>query len=668
MHGSTETITLGLLGLIPLLPLIGAIVNGLLGARASKGFVHTVATGAMLGAFGLSVLAVVKLCATGYDDGAGHQNYIPHVYQYMEWVALDNLTLSVRLWLDTLSAVMLLIITGVGTLIHLYSIGYMSEEKSYARYFAYLNFFVFAMLMLVLGDNLVTLFLGWEGVGVASYLLIGFYYEDNKNADAGKKAFIANRVGDFAVLVGMFLLFQLVGTLTIPEIRERIAFLDGNQLAQVGGWITAITILFFIGCTGKSAQLPLYVWLPDAMAGPTPVSALIHAATMVTAGIYLIARMNFLFVLSPTTMTVIAVIGALTALFAATIALTQFDIKKVLAYSTVSQLGFMFVAVGTGSFFAGVFHLMTHAFFKALLFLAAGSVIHGVQGEQDLRKMGGLKAWMPVTRWTFLLGCLAIAGVPLFSGFFSKDEILWFALSNQHVLGGVNLGWVLWGTMLLSAALTAFYMFRLYFLTFTGTNRSDADAQSKIHESPATMTIPLVVLAFLSVVGGFVGIPAALGEPLGLPNLLHDWLYPVIAPGEALFVQRLDSGVLWMSMGAAVGVALVGIGLAYARYGRGHDPSSDLENAGPVFRFVYNKYYVDELYEWILVRPLRFAGRVFAKFVDKLLIDTILVGMFGAIARWTSEQLGHFQNGNTQRYAAVMVLGLSVILGLLFFL
>lgn len=665
MHGTAETIQLGLLGLIPLLPLLGAIVNGVIGSKMPKAFVHTVATGAMAIAFVLSAFAVWTLVQTGVDDGTGHNFYTPHTFQYFEWIVAGDLSINAALWLDPLSAIMLLVITGIGTLIHLYSIGYMSEEPSYARYFAYLNFFVFSMLMLVLGDNLILLFLGWEGVGLASYLLIGFYYEDDKNADAGKKAFITNRVGDFAVLVGMFLLFQFAGTLTIPEVREMIAHLSTEQLGQVNGWITAIAIFFFIGCTGKSAQVPLYVWLPDAMAGPTPVSALIHAATMVTAGVYLIARMNFLFTLSPTAMTVIAIIGCITALMAATIGVTQFDIKKVLAYSTVSQLGFMFIAVGTGSMFAGVFHLMTHAFFKALLFLGSGSVIMGMHHEQDIRKMGGLKTWMPITRWTFLIGCLAIAGFPLFSGFFSKDEILWYALSNQHVLGGLNLGWIIWGVTLLTAGITSFYMFRLYFLTFEGENRADAETQSHIQESPATMTIPLIVLAALSLVGGFIGVPHVLGEPLGIPNVLHDWLHQVIAPGEAMYVTGKPEGLIWLSMGAAISVGLLGIGLAYLKYGRGHDPTNDLEEAGAAYQVVYNKYYVDEFYQATIGRGLRVGGVFLHKVVDEVLIDLLLVRMFAITARWGGSVLRVFQNGNTQRYAAYMVLGVGLILILL---
>ena len=664
MHAQ-DVIEFSLLGIIPLLPLFGAIINGLIGSRMPKAFVHTVACGAMLLAFGLSLVAVLQLRSTGVDDGHGHMLYTPLVHTYFEWFNVGGLQINAALWLDPLSAIMLLIITGVGFLIHLYSTGYMSEEPSYARYFTYLNFFVFAMLMLVLGDNLVLLFLGWEGVGLASYLLIGFWYQDEDKAAAGKKAFITNRVGDFAVLIGMFLLFQLAGSLTIPEVREYISLMSTEQLALSGGMITAIAIFLFIGCTGKSAQVPLYVWLPDAMEGPTPVSALIHAATMVTAGVYLIARMNFLFALSPTAMTIIAVVGAITALFAATIGITQFDIKKVLAYSTVSQLGFMFIAVGSGSFFAGVFHLMTHAFFKALLFLGSGSVIHGMHHEQDIRKMGGLKKWMPITRWTFLLGCLAIAGFPLFSGFFSKDEILWYALSNQHVLGGLNLNYLIWGMTLLTAGMTSFYMFRLYFLTFEGECRADEHTQEHIHESPAVMTIPLIVLAVLSVVGGFVGIPHILGHPLHLPNVMHDWLHQVIWPGEAMYTYSMGDGMAWLSMALAVAIGLGGIGLAYLKFGRGHDPTNDLENAGRLYKVVYDKYYVDEAYEATFGRGLLVAGRFCHRVIDVVLIDLLLVRMFAYTMAFLGGVLRHFQNGNVQRYAAYTMIGLAVILYLL---
>jgi NADH-quinone oxidoreductase subunit L len=658
---NAETTTYGLLGLIPLLPALGALFNAVFGSKLPKKAVHTVAVGTMLVAFVLAIISVVTIAQGGVADGHGHTTYPALTYEYFTWFAVHNLEISATLYLDTLSAVMLLIITGVGFLIHLYSIGYMEGDESYSRYFTYLNLFIFAMLMLVLGDSVVVLFLGWEGVGLASYLLIGFWYSDEAKASAGKKAFITNRVGDFAVLIGMFLVFNLFGTLSIPEMREVVSQMGEGQLIAISGLITAACICFFIGCTGKSAQIPLYVWLPDAMAGPTPVSALIHAATMVTAGVYLIARMNFLFALSPLAMTIVMVVGALTAFFAATIGCTQFDIKKVLAYSTVSQLGFMFVAVGAGSFFAGIFHLMTHAFFKALLFLGSGSVIHGMHHEQDIRKMGGLRKYMPITSWTFLLACLAIAGFPLFSGFFSKDEILWYALANENVLGGTHIGWIVWGISLAAAALTAFYMFRLYFLPFEGECRADDETKEHIHESPWTMTVPLMVLAALSVVGGFIGVPYILGDPLGIPNVLHDWLHGVIWPGEALFDYAVPKSFAWLSMGAATLVGLGGIGVAWFMY-REHDPTEDLENAGKAYHVVYDKYYVDEFYGATVVRGVRDLGRAFYHFVDVVLIDLLLVRMWGYTLDVLGSVLRQFQNGNVQRYAAYTVLGLGVIL------
>lgn len=663
MHGDVETIHFGLLGLIPLLPLMGMIINGLIGTKMPRRFVHVVGTGSMFIAFCISVFAVWSLYNTGVPDGSGHTFYTPLNYSYFEWFSVGALTVKAGLWLDPLSAMMLLIVTGVGTLIHLYSQGYMSDDPSYARFFSYLNYFIFSMLLLVLGENILVLFLGWEGVGVASYLLIGYYFDETPNADAGRKAFFANRVGDFAFLVGMFLLFQLVGTLNIPDVREAISHLTGGQLAHVQGWITGITLCLFIGATGKSAQIPLYVWLPDAMAGPTPVSALMHAATMVTAGVYLIARMNFLFALAPITMNVIAIIGVLTALMAATIGCTQFDIKKVLAYSTVSQLGFMMIAVGTGGMFAGVFHLMTHAFFKALLFLGAGSVIMGMHHEQDMRHMGGLKKWMPITRWTYLIACLAISGIPPFSGFFSKDEILWSALSHQNVLGGLPLNWVIWALTLVTAGLTAFYMFRSYFMTFEGENRADEHTREHIQESPWTMTFPLVVLAVLAIVGGFVGIP----HILGLPAVMHDYMHQVFAPSEGLYTTVASDGLAWMSMLASIVVAGSGVAFAYLKYGRGHDPREDLENSGKVFKVVYNKYYVDELYDVVFVRGLMHGGgRILHRFVDNVLIDLLLVRMVAITGKWIGGAIALFHNGNVQRYAGYMVIGLGLILIFLF--
>ena len=658
----------GLLAWIILLPLAGAVFNGLLGSRLPKALVSTVASGTVGVAFLLSLHAVWTLAAGGVPEpGTGKTVYAGLIQHLMPWFSVGGLNVDFTFRLDVLSAVPLLLITGIGFLIHIFSIGYMAEEKAFWRYFTYLNFFVFAMLVLVLADSLVVLFLGWEGVGVASYLLIGFWYEDSEKASAGKKAFITNRVGDFAVLLGLFLLFLLAGTLDVTGLRDWASTLTEVQVASFGGLIALACLLLFVGCTGKSAQIPLYVWLPDAMAGPTPVSALIHAATMVTAGVYLIGRLSFLFALSPEVMTTIALVGGLTAFFAATIGVVQNDIKKVLAYSTVSQLGFMFLAVGVGSFFAGVFHLMTHAFFKALLFLGSGSVIHAMHHEQDIRKMGGLKAYMPITRWTFLIGCLAIAGVPFFSGFFSKDEILWYTLANEHLLGGVNLSWFLWFLALGTAFLTAFYMFRLYFLTFEGECRADAHTKEHLHESPLSMTLPLVVLAILAAFGGFAGIPPVLGKLVGVPNVLHDWLYTVVGPGEALFAYRFEGyGMAWLSMAAATAVGLGGIGLAYALYGKPSEvPAQLAAKAAWLHRVLDNKYYVDELYQATIVRAVRGLGHVCHRFIDVVVIDLLLVNMVA----WSMGALGGamrlFQSGNVQRYAAFVLFGLALFLYLM---
>ncbi len=670
------------LAFIPLLPALGALFNGIFGARLPKRLVGLIAVGAMALAFLFTVMCVSALHGTGIEDH-GHTLYSPLRYTAWTWFEAGALSVDFAFVFDPLSAVMALIITGVGTLIHVYSLGYMEHDRSFWRFFTYLNFFVFAMLCLVLGDNLLVLFLGWEGVGVASYLLIGFWYEDDEKASAGKKAFITNRVGDFAVLIGLFLLYQLVGSFAFVDIHAWASHISEAQLIADGsltsfGWIlTAICLLFFIGCTGKSAQIPLYVWLPDAMAGPTPVSALIHAATMVTAGVYLIARMSFLFSLAPLALSIIALVGGLTALMAATIGITQFDIKKVLAYSTVSQLGYMFLAVGSGSFFAGVFHLMTHAFFKALLFLGSGSVIHGMHEEQDIRKMGGLKKWMPITHITFLIGCLAIAGFPLFSGFFSKDEILWFALSNQHVLhaqlggffGSGAFSWLVWFLGTATAAMTAFYMFRLYFLTFQGECRADEHTRAHIHESPATMTFPLVVLAGLSLVGGLVGVPHILGGPW-IPAWwgdMHGWLYQVIGYGEGLYVNRFGGdGMAWLSMGVAIAGMAAGIFAAYTLYAKPSEtPRRVSESLGRLYTAVYNKYYVDEIYQATVGRGVRWAGVFSHRVIDVFLIDTVLVNGTAYAARFLGTVLRQFQSGDVQRYAAYVLIALGVIVYLL---
>jgi NADH-quinone oxidoreductase subunit L len=566
---------------------------------------------------------------------------------------------------------MCLIITGVGSLIHLYSVGYMADDRGYARYFAYLNLFVAAMLVLVLGDSLPLLFLGWEGVGVASYFLIGFWFEEAANSDAARKAFVVNRIGDASLLLGMFVLFSYTGTLNLDQLQWFASSLQAADLQTADGmtplaWgLTLGTLLLFIGCTGKSAQLPLFTWLPDAMAGPTPVSALIHAATMVTAGVYLIARLSGLFAVTPLTLTVVAVVGTASALFAAAIAVTQNDIKKVLAYSTMSQLGFMFAAVGSGAFFAGVFHLMTHAFFKALLFLGAGSVIHGLGGEQDIRQMGGLRRQMPLTAGTFLVGCLAIAGIPPLSGFASKDEILWFVLSNQsnvHAAPGI-LNWLLWLSLAGTAALTAAYMFRLYFLVFEGPSRNEA-LTSHAHESGRSMAIPLVALAAMAAVAGFAAWPPLLGGPL--PTLwldLHGWLYSTIHDGEALFHNRFSGhGLAWVSLGVALAGAGAGIAVARAWYAAPSDaPAAMAAKLGPLYRWSSARFFVDELYDLTFGNALRWGSWIHHRLVDEFAIDIAGVGGVAWGVRFLGTVVRQFQTGQLQRYVVMMALGLGVV-------
>ncbi len=558
------------------------------------------------------------------------------------WIAVGHVQVAAGLRFDALSAVMMLIVTGVGFLIHVYSAGYMEHDEDSVRYFPYLNLFMLAMLILVLADILL-FFVGWEGVGLCSYLLIGFWYEKNENADAGKKAFIVNRIGDAGFLLGVMLLFWSFGekgvwTLDFAEFR---AHADALSPAVA----TAAALLLFVGATGKSAQIPLYVWLPDAMAGPTPVSALIHAATMVTAGVYMIARLNFLYVLSPTALHVVAAIGATTALFAATIGLVQNDIKKVLAYSTVSQLGYMFLAVGVGAFAAGIFHLMTHAFFKGLLFLGAGSVIHGMGGEQDIRKMGGLRAKMPITFWTFAVACCAIAGVPVFSGFFSKDEMLFQAFASDYGHP------VLWALGACGALLTAFYMFRLLFLTFFGECRADQHTAEHVHESPPAMTMPLVVLAVLSVVGGWVGLPAGWlwGDRFG------DFLAPALALPHAH--GEHSAGLEYGLMAASVLVALAGI-LAGVRVLRSiaGAPRSLVGAARGLYDTLLGKYYVDELYDATVVRGTFALANALWRYVDVVVIDGLVNGV-GGVVQAQSSLWRRLQTGNVQHYALIFLAG-----------
>jgi NADH-quinone oxidoreductase subunit L len=573
--------------------------------------------------------------------------------QFFEWIAMGKLRVDMSFVVDSISAVMILIITGVGSLIHLFSVGYMHHDKGVAKYFAYLNLFLFNMLLLVLGDNLLVMFVGWEGVGLCSYLLIGFWFTDKEKAAAGMKAFITNRIGDAAFLLGMFTLFLTFGTLNFQEINSLVPATP--EMAWTGA-LTLGTLFLFIGATGKSAQIPLYVWLPDAMAGPTPVSALIHAATMVTAGVYMIVRLNPLFLMAPNTMMVIAIIGAATAVLAATIGLTQWDIKKVLAYSTVSQLGYMFLACGVGAFGAAMFHLMTHAFFKALMFLGSGSVIHAMHEEQDIRKMGGLKKYMPITHWTFFFGWLAIIGIPPFAGFFSKDEILWMAFHSPF--GHVGL----WAMGAIGAAMTAFYMTRLMALTFWGKSRVPKDIHP--HESPPSMAIPLVILGLLSIIGGWIGIPHVIGEALGnIPNFWEHWFENSI---KVPHMEHAEASLEWSLMGVSVGLATISAFLAYHFYVQAPEkPKRFAESIKGVYNVVYNKYFVDELYFAGIINPLVRFSKDLWYYIDVNVIDktTYLVA---DMVRGGGTLVRGFQNGNIQQYA--MYIAIGVVLTLSFIL
>ena len=641
---------------IPLLPLLGAAYLVLFGRRHSHKVVHTIATMAVFASCIISLDAFFfGLPAVVHQGGL-----LDAVYP---WFAGGEVSVDFSLRMDALSGLLCLVVTFIGTLIHIYSVGYMSHEKDYARFFAYLNLFCGAMLLLVLGDSLPVVFIGWEGVGLASYLLIGFWYQENANASAGKKAFITNRIGDFGFLIGMFLLFRATGTLNIPDILD--AATSGGALSaplwlgqSVAFWVG---LFLFLGAAGKSAQIPLYVWLPDAMAGPTPVSALIHAATMVTAGVYLVARMSAVYLLAPAALAVVAIVGAATALFAAIIGFAQNDFKKVLAYSTVSQLGFMFVGVGTANFAGGIFHLFTHAFFKAGLFLCAGSVMHAMGGSGDITKMGGLAKRLPWTTRVFQVCWLAICGVPVFSGFFSKDAILDGTFAT-HVYGhGLAWGGPLVGTLLLFAALgTAFYMSRLYFLVFTGPCRADQHVQDHIHESPASMLFPLVVLAAGAVLAGLVGLPPAIRELLGKhgESTLAVWLESAV--GAPLEVAH---GTEWRVMGVSTVVALLGIGLAYTFFGAGYrQPAHAFVRKVPrLVALVRDKFRVDELYAKILLRPFRILCDLVFQLVDRILIDKILIGSSTFVADMAGRVFRFLQAGDIQRYLAAFAIGLAVV-------
>jgi NADH-quinone oxidoreductase subunit L len=674
---------------IPLLPLLGAAFNLIVGRKLGRSPVHLVACGTVLGSLAVGLVATFQhlypLWKLASHAGAGAAPTL--TASLFDWITAGRVSIKLGLLFDPLAAVMVFVITFVGFLIHVYSTGYMREDPDYARFFGYLNLFTGSMLMLVLGDNLVTLFVGWEGVGVCSYLLIGFWYDKDgtrkvgdANATAGKKAFITNRVGDFAFVIGMLLIFSVTGTLSIGELAGSTGKLM-HVFAPFGVKTVSVAalagLLLLIGATGKSAQIPLYVWLPDAMAGPTPVSALIHAATMVTAGVYMIARLNFVFMLSPTLMGVVALVGAATAFYAATIGLAQNDIKKVLAYSTISQLGYMFLAVGVGAFSAGIFHLFTHAFFKACLFLGAGSVIHAMSGRQDIREMGGLWRKMPLTGKTFLVSCLAIAGIVPFSGFFSKDEILWRAISTANPgLWPSALPAVLYALALAGAACTAFYMFRLFFLTFWGPEtRAGEETARHVHESPASMTMPLVVLAFGAAVVGLLGMPGVVEHKLQLPNLFHHWLAPVVDRGAQIAagvprIAPLGPNAYAQSSGLEVALALLSLAVAAAaiwaawRWYRG-GPSEQAERLAKRYpglhRLVVDKYRIDELYGWLVVKPLRGLALVLWKAVDAFFIDLLGVNGSAAIVDVVGRISRRLHNGNVQRYVVALVTGVAAV-------
>ena len=667
-----------MLSLIPLFPFLGFVVNATLGRRLPKQVSGLIATGAMGLAFGVSAVTVWQLLHL--EPVGGVRAIEERVYT---WISSGNLQIPIAFRVDPLAAVMILIVTGIGALIHLYSTAYMHEETDgeYARYFSYLNLFAAFMLVLVLGASFPVMFIGWEGVGLCSYLLIGFWFTKPSAADAGKKAFIVNRIGDFGFILGMLALFAAFGTLDFQQLAARVSALPADAATFGSATVlTGATLLLFLGATGKSAQIPLYVWLPDAMEGPTPVSALIHAATMVTAGVYMIGRNAVLFSHAPFTLDVIAVIGVLTALVAGTIGLVQNDIKRVLAYSTVSQLGYMFLAMGVGAYAAGIFHLYTHAFFKALLFLGSGAVIHALHGEQDLRHMGGLRKALPVTYWTFLIGTLAIAGVPLLSGFFSKDEILWKTFSGGHR--------VLWAVAIVTAFLTATYMFRLLYLAFFGERRTPAvahaahghddahghhDAQvghhgAHLHDAPPAMAIVLIVLAIGSVVAGYIGIPHALGGGNQIEAFLEPSFHAAgaeAAPAEAAAAEHHpETSTELALMAVSVLVAVAGIGLATYFFRRKPDAADALATRfSGLHRTLLNKYYVDEIYDAVIVQPIkRISAGPLWRGVDAGLIDGTVNGV-GLVVRGWSAVLRRLQTGSVRAYAMSVLVGVVVIIG-----
>ena len=637
--------------LIPLLPLSAFLISGLFG-RWLKDKAHWPPVIAVLCSFALAV-------STLFDVINGHT--VSGVLY--SWIASGNFDVHIGLKVDQLTAVMLIVVTTVSSLVHIYSIGYMHGDKGYPRFFSYLALFTFSMLMLVMADNFLQLYVFWEAVGLCSYFLIGFWYEKKSASDAGKKAFVVNRVGDFGFGLGVMLIFITFGTLNYDAVFAQVGSHAGQTVSILGhqyGIFTVIGLLLFMGAMGKSAQLPLHVWLPDAMEGPTPVSALIHAATMVTAGIFMVARCNPIFNQSQTALDVVTITGGVTALFAATIALTQYDIKKVIAYSTISQLGYMFVGCGVGAYAAGIFHLMTHAFFKGLLFLGAGSVIHAMSGEQDMRQMGGLRKKIPFTFWTFMMASIAICGIPPFSGFFSKDEILWKAFQSPGV------GHTIYYLLAFAAFLTAFYSFRLIFMTFYGESRASEEVKHHIHESPKVMIVPLMVLATLSVVAGFVGVPEAIGGS----NAFHHFMANVFGAGPAAEgVAEGSSGLEITMMVVSVAIGAGGIILAWFMYRvRPELPGKVATAFAPVQKLLYNKYYVDEIYDALFVRSVKWAStHIFWSFVDVGIIDGF-VNAVASMVEATSRVLRRLQSGYYNQYALGMAFGVFVIVGIYVFI
>jgi NADH-quinone oxidoreductase subunit L len=657
--------------LIPGFPLFGFIINGLVGTRYfSRRMIGAIAVSTVALSFGVSVWSFAGLLRSAEPVLLKSlYTWIPAGFFRLADGRSISLVIDLAFRYDSLAAVMTLVVTGVGLLIHIYSIGYMSHEKSYARYFAYLNLFTFAMLILVLAANLAVMFIGWEGVGLCSYLLIGFWYTKDSAANAGKKAFLTNRVGDFGFLLGMGLLLAVLGTLDTAQISAQV---EAGAISR--NLATAAALLLFLGATGKSAQIPLYTWLPDAMEGPTPVSALIHAATMVTAGVYMVARMHTLYLFSETALVFVAAIGALTAVYAATMALVQNDIKRVLAYSTISQIGYMFLGLGVGAFAGGIFHLMTHAFFKSLLFLSAGSVIHALAGEQDMRNMGGLRDRLPWTYKVFLIGALVIAGIPGLSGFFSKDEILASAFASGH--------YILWVLGIVGAGMTAFYMFRLLFMSFFGSERLTLDVKHRIHESPPVMMVPLQVLAVLSVIGGYIGLPRVLGG--------RQWFGRFMATSTGRHGISLPPSTEILLMVLSAGVGIAGIYGAYFIYlkKKGEPARRLAERFRTVYRVVSHKYYVDEVYNRAVVGGAMMAGRVSA-WIDAHILDGIVDGAaaltrkvsslsikfdggivdgavngIGTVHRLLSSGLRKVQSGYIYNYALAIVLGIVILISL----